>query len=924
MSKLNNYNFSKCIIRFFIFVLFLLLSLFILRDIIFSSFFIGFNHDQNFPMTNDMLRTYCTRAFYIWHNDNGGSVYIYPAENLLKFLLYPFSLINISGLTIIKLIYIFIFSFSGYSMYLFLKEIYKFTIISSFISGIFYMTTPLLFNKIAAGHVPYIISYALSPFIIYLFIKYINKSNISNFIAVSMFLSFISIQIQFIIMMMMLLFFYAIIVLKIKLKNVIYKFIYINLFVILINSFWIIPTILEYSSFSTTIKSTIDISDLKNWGTSFLNAFRMIGYRSPHFETVLNNSNYKNIWDISSLLIVIIVFSTLLLYKNRIVLYFGIVSVFILIIVTITGPFETFVYHLYTIIPFSNVFREVYHLVFLISISYTIILAFFIQKIYHYKKYFNIISIFSVLILVLINGIFLYTGNFSGQVQQYQFNQTNLDIISKYTNSTNNYRILYVPTIQPFKYDNLTYNGIDPIIEYSLKPTIGNYVWPEFLRRAIIETYTPSADLINIFNLLSIKYIIFRKDLQSTLPSYLNEGKLSLGNESYDIRSIWTNNNLNKTLTNQLSQNLVLSYNSPSLSVFMNNNSLPRIYPATIPIAINGNIDKLFILLSSSTINNLDNEAIFLSKQLNQNQWQFIKGNNNTCIVDESLINVRSYNGSEKLFNWRTIANDTLEARYYTGWKSIIRTDGQENESTLSFSSPAVAPYEFSPMSPRGWVSFNSTLIYIKTGDVSFRIDQIFENGKQLVDVVVVWWETSGMGMVTRPVQYPIVIPPNQRAIIQFNHIITDNVTFQSLGFIGLSPDEVKLNKPPVITFNEVNPTKYEIKIENATHPFFVVFNENYDPQWRAYVGVKDLPSVEVGDEYHFIVNGYSNAWYINPEQIDGGTEQFTVVLYYFPQNYYYLGLLTTGITIFSCFIYLLYARIWNNHFSTKLSIRTN
>jgi hypothetical protein len=159
--------------------------------------------------------------------------------------------------------------------------------------------------------------------------------------------------------------------------------------------------------------------------------------------------------------------------------------------------------------------------------------------------------------------------------------------------------------------------------------------------------------------------------------------------------------------------------------------------------------------------------------------------------------------------------------------------------------------------------------------------------------------------------------------------------------------------KPPAIVFKKVNPTKYQVEVQNATQPFFIIFNENYDPQWNAYVEnratdftsvVASYPSLNVkeadhqtnftpddisylfntpiNEQYHFLANGYANAWYINPQQLNNGNTQFTITLYYLPQSYYYLGLLITGITICICLSYLIYSlKPWNLQIKRKLQM---
>jgi hypothetical protein len=148
---------------------------------------------------------------------------------------------------------------------------------------------------------------------------------------------------------------------------------------------------------------------------------------------------------------------------------------------------------------------------------------------------------------------------------------------------------------------------------------------------------------------------------------------------------------------------------------------------------------------------------------------------------------------------------------------------------------------------------------------------------------------------------------------------------------------EAKSSYAPTITFEKMNPTRYEVKVENATSPFFLVFSESYHPEWKAYVesrlfkfnkiiveydniGVKEtkyemlftptdilyLFEKPIDNEWHFLVNGYANAWYIDPKEI--GKENFTITLYFRPQSYFYMGLTISGLTLLGCAGYVVYA----------------
>ena len=148
---------------------------------------------------------------------------------------------------------------------------------------------------------------------------------------------------------------------------------------------------------------------------------------------------------------------------------------------------------------------------------------------------------------------------------------------------------------------------------------------------------------------------------------------------------------------------------------------------------------------------------------------------------------------------------------------------------------------------------------------------------------------------------------------------------------------------PPTITFRKINPTRYEVKVKNATSPFFLVFSESYHPKWKAYIetnneqnkekwqiiasypklhvkeakhewyeftpqDIKYLFKKPLSEKYHLLVNGYANAWYIDPKKI--GSSNFTITLYFWPQSLFYLGLFISGATLLGCLGYLGYERI--------------
>jgi hypothetical protein len=255
-----------------------------------------------------------------------------------------------------------------------------------------------------------------------------------------------------------------------------------------------------------------------------------------------------------------------------------------------------------------------------------------------------------------------------------------------------------------------------------------------------------------------------------------------------------------------------------------------------------------------------------------------------------------------------TFATQSYAARYYPDWKATVRTDGSAPLDTMSFPSLDQSPYTF-PLNFTGWNAYNSTLVYVVTDDKPLKIDEILADGKPAADVVGVWWETDWMGMATKPITYPIVIPPHQKAIIQINHK-ADNVTLISnppeianLQFYSLNagenftPADAVLSSNNThnisITYEKINPTKYLVHI-NASQPFSLVLSESYHKDWVAYIDGQQIP-----DEHHFIANGYANGWYINK------TGTYTITLEFWPQQLFYIGSAISITTLILCVLFI-------------------
>ncbi|MBI9030491.1 hypothetical protein JEZ13_00605 [bacterium] len=661
----------------FALIIYITLTILILRSILLTNYRFGFNHDWNFPYTTYELETYVNHALYIWRNTNIGAPIVYPAQYLLQYLLMPFSYLGFTGSTIIKIVLFILFVSSGYFMYLLVRKSFKLAYVPSLVSGIFYATTPVIYNKFVAGHILYLVGYALSPLILTFVIKYINTTRIKYLILAGLLVAFASIQIQFSVMLVSLVVFYSYLVAKVNLSETIKITVLITLIPLLVHSFWILPGVINISSLTETVSTASNIGSLNSWSTSIINAFGLIGYRSHHFSTALDEYNYRSIWSVLSILIIILVYSSLIITKDRVPLFFGIISIISLIFTTaLLPPFANIVSFFYSSFSVFNLFREVYHLTFLISFSYSVMLAYTFHKIYNYKKVvsYKFISTLILIIMIAAYNPFIYTGNLNGQVQVYSFDDNDLSLMDKYQESPEDYRVLYLPMIEPFKYNSSKYNGLDPIITYSKKSSMGNGVKSQYIRDMALNLHGDTyGNLGTSLDLLSIKYIFYRNNYKSVLPHYLNNGQYTVYNEVHDIRPIWRNENLYETLVN-LEEIKIVDENE-NIIVFENKNYFPHIY--TIPrLKTVDSIEDYHQTLKSNKLQNEQLNIIVLSQNKNKVIPQ-VDSSTYPNIYFQKLnptkYNVKIENAKEPFY---LIFSET----YHPSWQMYITTDTMQCE----------------------------------------------------------------------------------------------------------------------------------------------------------------------------------------------------------------------------------------------------
>jgi hypothetical protein len=865
---------------------------------------------------------------YIWYPAGGVQTQQFTFFPYLLFMAFLEN-IGISLVTSEKILFYLLFTSSGLSMY-YLSAVLTGKDQKRLIgltSAILYMMNSFtLINIWGGGFTTIVFVYPLLPLSLALFIKGLNTKNFRYLFVISLFWLIFSAALAnpaFALPIWMVLISYLgyyIIVEQRNRANIVYalKFCSILLIVwLFLNMFWILPTLPFIGKLYGAAQASggyTSIFVLTSVSTNILNSLRLLGFWTfysnffgdPyfHFASIYLTNPF---FVIVSFLIPILAFLPLLFkHKDKYIVYIALLTVCgLFIIKQYNSPFGELNLWIIQNVPYVGMFRDTYEKFGLIvSMGYAFLIGTSVFMIYNYmkkhltsqhlkthrgiKKHAPVVF---VIIFLLVMQIFMFpfwTGDVIYSGGKIQFS-SRLQVPAYYNETAEwintqpeQFNLLYLPIYTgTFRYilNGTHYGGSDPLDEYFFhKPEIictwnqeSDFGWDAI--EPVISVNDPTDSFGKMLTMMNIKYIVVHNDFDPMFTP-ISPAQLKID------------------LNRQEGISLVKSFGQ--IDIYENNFWKPsEIYATSNVVSIQGDVDNLAGYLNNvmdvaeRTDFSVDESVMLLSSQNGLSQLSNIP----LSIVNYDPLNITCtvYDGDINPANWTSLITDQYAARYYNGWKGVISTNGQGDPDMLIFPSLNSSPYVFPSFSPSGWAAYNSTLLYLVTGENPLTISSILVDGSPASDIAGVWWESDWIGMNTKNITYPIVIPPHQRAIIQINHK-ADNVTL-----VEAPPDfRIPQEKTELyIGYQEINPTEYTVSI-NASQPYFLVFSEPYDKNWVAYVDGQQL-----SDKFHFIANGNANAWYVNK------TGTYTVTLEFWPQKLFYVGSAISITTLISCIIYL-------------------
>ena len=904
-----------------------------------------------FPFVNPLANS---RFMYTWSDATAlGSVpqagNPTPMQSIWFALWYIFYSVGLGIGSIQIILQVTYFIGAGLSMYLLASTVYKQGKFTPFVASIFYMFNLVMFFRNFNDAASWFL--VLIPLMIFFYIRIIRNvrqglritRNVIAFSAIStVLLSFSLINPAYTVLtvaVFFVLFLYSLITEKGLRLKIFRALCFLSSVTLLMNIWWIIPLIIEITSYAGGSIQLGTTTNVVGWSfvygrSSFLNLFWLNGIWNWTPEYFPFIGTYANpILQTLLFIPMVLAFSALFFkgkYRKINLSFATTIVVLIFLAKGLHPPLGEINLFVYNHLPGAFLFREPFLKLYdFLLIPMALLIGFattsVVQKIkisnLPYKKILCLLLVLFLVSSFIISVFPLFkTDLLFGKTEALPFSSyvqipTYWYQASDYINSiSGNFRVLQTPGDDFYQIPYIWgYYGSDAIASSLItKPVLQNsfgYASVNDMASLIYQEIDANESLafVNTISLLNIKYIIQRNDVWW----------------NYSGRTIHSPEYMKSFLSNTSGIKFVTSFGPLDIFKVSDDLSLPRVYTTNSQVFTDNSISYYTQILSDN--NTSIHSAFFFSDQLSASQDQFIESLPNTLVNNKTEINSMPANGRKLSFAWDDLIPGSLQIRYYSGWKNVIRTDGDETQDTLSFPSLDSCPYEFSSAyNGTGWAAHNSTLVYLKTGNEPIAIGEMLGGGQPIPDIMGVWWQTGWEGMGTKPLQLPIIIPANQEVIIQFNHILTENITIASnpIPLKTFSPSDNKLFEQnlPQLEFSVINPTKVEVTIRNATQPFFLTFGENYDPQWKAYITnnsqvmsqngftVQDISYLfnqPINSEYHFIDNGYANVWYIDPLQLHEGTN-FTITLFFVPQAYYYIGELVTILTILIAVCYLL------------------
>lgn len=660
--------------KFYLYLIFISLFLISFRDVFFAYDYIGHTWDWGFPLYPSHIKKYAeSLMFYIWNDTIDLGISSHVSKSLFLFGFFNYVLHFLGGIILQRIILFLIFFLSVSTFYL-LARFLSFNRYASIITSIFYAFSPLVYSRIIAGHLVYLIAYSILPLFVLILVKYflnVTYNNKKGHIYFGMIMVILSWHISFPILasIMVLLAIVLNFLLGNDIKIITKKFSYAAIVAILLNAFWIVSFVIPLLSggemprgggfaanlgkISYDTEMAMRYNYLKSASQPISNIIRGMADNGLHTEFVFPINDFiSRVGFASSFFIPIMVFSTFLTVKrkDRNFWFFMILAIFgITLSSGVKNPFGYIIYEyvfkhislLYS--AFSNPMRFMP----LVYISYAVLIGYFIESIFIKQDdrdkmkstgVLQMHKIVTLFIVALVSYPF-WSGGITKPLDL-MFDQP-LSLIAvkpkteekrfyEFLEKQKNIRVSYLPAVYNSFVGETALNfewstAFSPVPEFmsdsNIKEPLSKYIQTLMVYD---NQDIPVKHLGKLFGLVGSKYIVFPEYKDGIIPYTRFEGR------------IYIEKDLKRSLMNQKD---IVKDNSvgelDEISIYKNQNVLPLIYGAANTKVFTGNLEDLRRYFETSENNS--SEAYFFLSQIPEHKRKYFMqniSNADTEIVD--------------------------------------------------------------------------------------------------------------------------------------------------------------------------------------------------------------------------------------------------------------------------------------------------
>ncbi len=556
------------------FCCYLVMAAVALRGTLLSPGIYGFNHDWMVPPFTSQLSA---ALDFRWVVSELGSdaEKIYPTGNpVLGSYLLIFPLLGAPSSLYSRLLVLGLLSFSGFSMFLFSRSL-RLSTFASFLTGIFYMSNPFIFNHIAAGHLVHVESYSIAPIILLAYNSAIAEKDALRWlrwiIAGGILYAIASEALQPLALIFLILLSFTIVesFSKPSLRKVARAWATLSLLVTIVFALHA-GLMLRAGSIGQTLKDVSQYVSSPAAGLALMSGeafpFRSIflsGYVTPYHSMTLPADLYSA-WEALAFLVSMLALSASFFIRQKGIRFQILVWSCLLLLsyVLISGTntdIGTFLWSgIATFLPpLYGLLSEIYHVALVAAMALAVLLAISLDGWMRYvrasKRRFAAILLAGLILLYSAPSILRYD-----QVLQVYEPGAGADrIFDKLQNDSGLYRVAWLPKRWPMSYAGMKFAGSDPMIEFSPKQALpqccqgarGKFldyqIDPYTLQRRRTGggplTLMTTSYLGYMLAPLGVKYVIVRTNMVAAdIYNYAQQSKVLLGNlgAQHDLRLV--------------------------------------------------------------------------------------------------------------------------------------------------------------------------------------------------------------------------------------------------------------------------------------------------------------------------------------------------------------------------------------------------